>query len=44
MSVDLLLLIVAVICLALAALKIELTDRVSIGWLGLFLWALTGLI
>jgi hypothetical protein len=44
MSVDLLLLIVALVCLALAALKVEPTGRVSIGWLGLFFWALTGLI
>jgi hypothetical protein len=45
MSVDLILLIAAAICFALAALNIDLTNgKVNLTALGLFLWVLTLLI
>lgn len=45
MSVDLILMIVACICLILAALSVDVTGgKVSLGWLGLFFWALTAII
>lgn len=40
MSIDIILLIVAAVCFALAALGVNV-DRVSLGWVGLFCWVLT---
>jgi len=40
----LVLMILAVICLGLAAFGVSLTNRINLGFLGLFLWALTVLI
>ena len=44
MNVDLILLIIAAICFALVALKIEHISRVSLLGVGLFAWVLTGLV
>lgn len=43
MGIDQILLIAAAICFALAALGVAV-GRISIGWVGLFCWALTGLV
>jgi len=41
MSIDQILLIIAAVCFALAGLNIQLTPRLSLGWLGLLAWVLT---
>lgn len=38
------LMLLAVICLGLAAFGVSFTNRISVGFLGLFFWALTILI
>jgi hypothetical protein len=42
--VEFILMLLAVICLGLAAFGVNFTNRISIGFLGLFFWALTVLI
>jgi hypothetical protein len=45
MSIDLILMIVACVCLIVAALNVDVTGgKVNIGWLGLFFWALTAIV
>lgn len=39
-----LLMLAGSVCLFLAAISVGLTNRISIGWLGLFFWSLVVLI